>query len=180
MALRPGASILLASVVWLLPAAAPDPKAAFVPLWNETPDRAGLQMLVSPAFPIDWPQRPNRKSAVVRYAFAMRLNSGVADGAEMTAPWAMITRDASGGTVVERLSLDLRPVGVQGVRPLRSAELALIGREQDVADRLLAGGDPVNDGLVHDFTCGWIGRMGLIAAEITPRHSAFMHWLACR
>ena len=169
---------MLMSALWLLAAAAPDPKAAFAPLWNETPDHAGWQMLVSPAFPVDWPKRPDR-SAVVRYAFAMRLKSGVADGAELAAPWAMITQDASAGTVVERLSRSLQPIGVQGVRPLRSAELALIGREQEVTDRLLEG-DRVDDGLIRDFTCGWIGRMGLIAAEITPRHSAFVRWLACR
>jgi hypothetical protein len=114
------------------------------------------------------------------YAFAMRLKPGVADGGEMAAPWARITQSSSGATMVEQLSFRLQPLGIQGVRPLSRAELPLIAREQEVADRLLAGGDQFDDGLVRDFTCGWIGRLGVVAAAITPRYPAFVRWLACR
>lgn len=137
-------------------------------------------MLVSPPFPRDWPPPPNGQGTVVRYAFAMRLKPGVADGAEMAAPWARMMQSTSGTVGVERLSLRLQPLGVQGVRPLRSAEMALIAREQEVAGRLLAGGDQFDDGLVRDFTCSWIGRLGMVAAAITPSHPAFVRWLACR
>ena len=130
--------------------AAPDPEAAFLPFWAELPDRAGWRMLVSPAFPRNWPP-PNGRGAVVRYALAMRLSQGVADGAEMAAPWASSTLGANGGVVVERLSIRLQPLGVQGVRPLRSAEIALVSREQEVAGRLLAGGDQATAGVVRDL-----------------------------
>lgn len=96
-------------------------------------------MLVSPAFPRSWPPPADGSRAVVRYAFAMRLNPAVADGAEMAAPWARVTLGAR-GVGVERLPGRLRPLGVQGVRPLRNGEVVLAGREEEVAGLLLAGG----------------------------------------
>lgn len=180
MARRTSVPILLAATAGLLLAAAPDLHAPFVSLWDGLSDRAGWQMLVSPAFPRDWPPPPNGPRAVVRYAYAMRLKPGLADGAEMAAPWAKITQSASGGVVVERLSDRLQPLGVQGVRPLRNAEMALIGREQEATDRMLAGGDEPEDGIVRDFACGWTARQGVVAAAIMPRHPAFARWLACR
>lgn len=135
-------------------------------------------MLVSPAFPGAWPQPVG--GTVVRYAFAMRLVPGIVDGAEMAAPWAKSTQDAAGGVVVERLSTRLRPVGVQGVWPLGSAESSLAGREQEVASLLRAGGAPATSDLVRAFTCGWTARLGVVSAVIMPRHPGFRDWLACR
>ena len=155
------------------------PEAALLPFWMELPDRAGWQMLVSPAFPQSWPPPPAGRGAVVRYAFATRLNPGVADGAEMAAPWARLIMHAEGMQGVERLSPRLQSLGLQGVRPLGAAELALVGREQEAAERLLAGGPQATDGLVRDVTCGWIGRQGVVAAAITPLHPGFVRWLAC-
>ena len=155
------------------------PEAALLPFWTELPGRAGWQMLVSPAFPRSWPPPPAGSGVVVRYAFAMRLKPGVADGAEMGAPWARVTVDARGAQAVERLSRRLRPLGLQGVRPLGTAEIALLGREQEAAERLLAGSPQATDGLVRDVTCGWIGRQGVVAAAITPLHPGFVRWLAC-
>lgn len=136
-------------------------------------------MLVSPAFPRSWPPPADGARAVVRYAFAMRLNPAVADGAEMAAPWARVTLRAKGALGVERLPGRLRPLGVQGVRPLRSGEVVLAGREEEVAGLLLASGAPAKGGLVREFTCGWIGRQGVVAAAITPLHTDFVRWLAC-
>ena len=154
-------------------------ESAFLPFWKELPDQAGWQMLVSPAFPQSWPPPPNGRRSVVRYAFATRLKPGVADGAEIAAPWARVTVDARGAQEVERLSRRLQLLGLQGIRPLSTAEIALAGREQDVAERLLAGGAQATDSLVRDVTCGWISRQGVVAAAITPLHPGFTRWLAC-
>lgn len=62
-----------------------NPEAAFQPFWEVLPNRAGWQVLVSPAFLQSWPPPPNGRRSVVRYAFATRLKPGVADGAEMAA-----------------------------------------------------------------------------------------------
>ena len=165
-----------------LPAAAQrpaTPEAVLLPLWKELPDQREWQMLVSPAFPHGWPPAPNSRGSVVRYAFATRLKPGVADGAEMAAPWARVTLEAGGAQRVERLSQRLRPLGIQGVRPLGPAEITLAGRETEAAERLLAGGTMATDSLVRDVTCGWISRQGVVAATITPLHPEFVRWLAC-
>lgn len=159
-------------------AGAPDPGAAFLPLWNDLPERAGWRMLVSPPFPGTWPPPP-ASGTLVRYACALRLDPAVADGAEMAAPWAKSTLGPTGEIVVDRLSVRLQSLGIQGVRPLRSTEIALADREQEVTRRLLAGGDQARSGVVRDFTCGWIARQGVVAAAITPLHPGFMAWLAC-
>lgn len=156
----------------------PDASAVFLPAWSSLPDRAGWQMLVSPAFPGKWPL-PIGRGTVVRYSFAMRLDPAVSDAAEMTAPWARSTLSSTGEVVVEQLSARLQPLGLQGVRPLSSAELLLIGREQEVAQRLLNGGERAGDDVVRDFTCNWIARQGVVAAAIMPLHSDFQRWLAC-
>ena len=169
-------SLLLASPVRAQPAAS-TPEASFLPLWDELPQHAGWQMLVSPAFPGAWPQPAG--GAVVRYAFAMRLTASLADGVEVAAPWARSTLGAAGDIAVERLSARLQPLGIQGVRPLGSAEVALAAREQDAASLLRTGGPAATDGVVRAFTCGWIARQGVVAATILPRHPGFADWLAC-
>ena len=177
---RSCASIVLASAIWLLVGAMPNPDAAFATLWESMPDRAGWQMLVSPPLPRDWPLRQDGHVAVVRYAFAMRLRPGLADSAEMTVPWAELIQTSDGAVDVESLSGRLEPLSLQGVRPLRSAEVTLIAREQEVVDQLLADGSPSDDRLLRDFTCSWMGRLSVVAAAIAPSHPAFMRWLACR
>lgn len=156
-----------------------DPAGPFLPFWDRLPDHAGWRMLVSAPFPQSWPPGPGRLGAVVRYAFAMRLRPGLADGVEVAAPWARSTLRADGTVTVEPLRTRLEPLGVQGVRPLTAAESALAGQEGEVARLLLAGGQGAEAGLVRDYTCGWIGRLGIVAAAITPLHPAFSRWLAC-
>ena len=87
--------------------------------------------------------------------------------------------DARCAQGVERLSRRLQPLGLQGVRPLGAAEIALAGCEQDVAERLLTGGTQATDSLVRDVTCGWLSRQGVVAAAITPLHPGFVRWLTC-
>ena len=174
-------ALLLACLLPALPAraqiAASEAQAVFAPLWDELPQQAGWQLQVSPPLPGAWPQPAG--GTVERYALALRLTPNIADGAEVAAPWAKSTVDATGRVGVERLSPRLRPLGVQGVRPLRSEEIVLIDREQEVARLLLAGGAAATNGLVRDFTCGWIGRQGVAAAAIMPLHPGFTRWLAC-
>ena len=171
------ASCLLPMLQSRAQTAAQDPETAFMSLWNDLPHRSGWQMLVSPPFPATWPQPPG--GTVVRYAFAMRLNPTVADGAEMSAPWAKSTRSATGVIAIERLSNRLRPLGIQGVRPLRSSEIAVGDREPEMARLLFAGGTAATNGVVREVTCAWIARQGVVAAAIMPLHPSFTKWLAC-
>jgi len=156
---------------------APPPEAAFLPLWHDLPQQAGWQMLVSPPFPAAWP--PPSGGNVMRYAFAMRLDPAIADGVEMAAPWSKSTLSASGEIVVERLSHQLRSLGIQGVRPLQGTEIVLANREQEVTRLLLAGGTSATSDVVRNFTCAWISRQSVVAAAITPLHPDFVAWLAC-
>ena len=86
----------------------------------------------------------------------------------MTAPWARSTEADDGVTTMALLEAGLNPLGIQGVRPLSSAELDLVGREAEAAGLLRAGGAAATDSLVRATTCGWIGRNGVVAAAITP------------
>ena len=77
---------LLSFVVSRLQAAT-DPTQPFAQAWSRLPGTTGWRMLVSAPFPRDWPPEAGRHGLpVARYAFAMRLRPGLADGAEMTAP----------------------------------------------------------------------------------------------
>ena len=160
--------------------AATDPAQPFAQAWAQLPDSAGWRMLVSAPFPRDWPpQAGGQGILVVRYAFAMRLRPGLADGAEMAAPWARSTEADDGAATVTLLGTGLHPLGLQGVRPLRPAELDLVGRDAEAAGLLRAGGTTATDPLVRATTCSWIGRNGVVAAAIIPLHPAFTRWLAC-
>ena len=157
-----------------------DPVQAFLPAWNRLAGTAGWQMLVSAPFPQTWPPSAPGSLGLVRYAFAMRLRPGLADGVETASPWAQATENADGSVSVKVLQSMLHPLGIQGVRPLRSGEWELAGREAEVAALLRAGGDRATDELVRAYTCNWIARQGVIAAAITPLHPAFTQWLACQ
>ncbi len=97
----------------------------------------------------------------------------------MTVPWARSTESDDSATTVTLLEAGLNPLGIQGVRPLSSAELDLVGREAEAAGLLRTGGAAATDPLVRATTCGWIGRNSVVAAAITPLHPAFTRWLAC-
>ena len=160
--------------------AASDPAQPFAEAWSRLPGSTGWRMLVSAPSPRDWPPVVDGHGmTAVRYAFAMRLNPGLADGAEVGAPWAWSTEAEGGAVTVTSLAAELHPLGIQGVRPLTKAELDLVGREAEAAGLLQAGGTKATDPLVRAATCGWIGRNGVVAAAIAPLHPAFTRWLAC-
>jgi hypothetical protein len=137
-------------------------------------------MLVTPAIPGHWPPQPHeRPAALVRYAFAFRLAPHLADGSEVAAPWARSLEGQDGSTAVQLLRTELRTLGVQGVRPLRPEESALLGEEAQAAALLRRGEAMVHPDLVRSVTCSWAARNGVIAAAIAPLHAAFFRWLAC-
>ena len=174
------AALGLATLSSSRPRAATDPTQPFAQAWARLPGSAGWQMLVSAPFPRDWPpEGGGRGMPVVRYAYAMRLRPGLADGAEVAAPWARSTEADDGATTLALLDAGLHPLGIQGVRPLGNAELELVGREAEAAALLRVGETAATDPLVRAVTCGWIGRNGVAAAAITPLHPAFTRWLAC-
>ena len=163
------------------PAPVADPTARFLPAWQALQGReGGWSLLVSPAFPESWPPRKgSRGQAVVRYAFAYRPSVRIADGVEVGAPWARSVEAADSGVSVEMLRSRLEPLGIQGMRPMAGDEARLAGRTEEVAALLRTGPDPAREGLMRAFMCNWIGRQGVMAAEIAPHHPAFIRWLAC-
>ncbi len=158
-----------------------DPAQAFSSAWTELADTAGWQMLVSAPFPQTWPPPAGARLELVRYAFAMRLRPGLADGVEVASPWALSVGRPDGTATVMVLQRTLHPLGIQGVRPLRAGELAVAGHEAEAktAALLEAGGNEAMDGSVRATTCNWIDRNGVVAAAITPLHPRFTGWLAC-
>ena len=159
-------------------APASDPTTPFGPAWRQIGTAGDWQLVVSPAFPLAWPPGPEGP-VLVRYAYAMRLRPGLADGAEVASPWARSVAAATGRPSVDILQRRLEPLGTQGVRPLRADELGLALRGNDVAVLLAGSLDPGQEALVRAFTCGWIARNGVVAAAIAPRHPAFAAWLGC-
>ena len=129
----------------------------------------GWMPALSPPLPSSWP--PDGR--VRRYAFAYRPRPGLADGAEVAAPWAIVEREV---TVLDRT---LTPLGIQGVRPLRAEEIALAERDAEVAALLAGPPDAAGAALVRAFHCGWAGRQGVIARDILARHPDFAAWLGC-
>ena len=125
-------------------------------------------MVVSAPFPLHWPPEPGgHGTPLVRYAYAMRLRVGLADGAVVAAPWARSTEAVNGTMAVTLLQAGLHSIGIQGVRPLGPAESTLIAREKEAETLLRAG---KTDPLVRAITCGWIMRNVVVAAAITPLH----------
>ena len=94
------------------------------------PDRAGWQMLVSPAFPRDWPAPPTGQArwyATPLHAPEARRCGRCGDGGR---PGPGSRRVAVAQRWWSNCPSRLQPLGIQGVRPLSRAELALIAREQ--------------------------------------------------
>ena len=173
-------AVAFSTLSMIQPHAATDPAQPFAEAWSRLSGSAGWRILVSPPLPLDWPPDAGGHGlTVVRYAFAMRLRAGLADSAEIAAPWARSTKTRGGAVTVTSLAAELHPLGIQGVRPLTKTELDLVGREDEAARLLQAGAPDAGDPLVRAATCGWIGRNGLVAAAITPLHPAFTHWLSC-
>lgn len=165
------------------PAQPGDPSAPFASDWEQVAGSArggqGWVMHVSPAFPEHWP--PRGGDALVRYASAYRLPQHVADGAETAAPWARSVGTPGVAARVELLRPWLEPIGMQGVRPMRAGEAELAGRQEEAAALLLSPRlDPAAEELVRAFYCNWLGRKGVLAAAIMPRHPEFHLWLSCR
>ncbi len=158
-----------------------DPAQAFSPAWAQLADTAGWQMIVSAPFPQTWPPPAGARLGLVRYAFAVRLRPGLADGVEVASPWALSVARPDGTVTVTVLQRTLDPLGIQGVRPLRTGELAVAGHEAEAktAALLEAGGNEAMDDSVRATTCNWIDRNGVVAAAITAVHSRFTGWLAC-
>ena len=177
---RSCASIVLASAIWLLVGAMPNPDAAFGdslgehagPRWLADAGVAAVAARLAAT-----PRWARRRGALrLRHAPAARPGGQRRDDRAL----GQIIQTSDGAVDVESLSGRLEPLSLQGVRPLRSAEVTLIAREQEVVDQLLADGSPSDDRLLRDFTSSWMGRLSVVAAAIAPSHPAFMRWLACR
>jgi hypothetical protein len=85
----------------------------------------------------------------------------------------------------ELLSPRIREIGIQGVRPLTSGELAVYDQAA-AAELALARLTAVPDEeaqetlLLREYYCAWIGHNETVANEIRPYHAGFVVWLGCR
>ncbi len=139
------------------------------------PARRGWVLDVSPAFPASWPP----DGTLRRYALAWRHQPGIVDGVEVAEPWAQVeTRPGSPARLIP-LMPELRPLGIQGVRPMSAEELRVARSGAELDTRLATPGDSESAALIRAFHCGWARRQGVVARAILPRHPEFSAWLGC-
>ena len=156
------------------------PREADPPLyeaWRRTlqPGEAWVPDM-TPHLPLDW---PIRDGALVRYGFAYRLRPGLADGAEMTEPYARVVEWPDGTTHVEQLTPRFVVRGIQGVRPLGREEAALANRRPELPALLRAPASAGRDAEIRAITCFWRSVLGVQASAVLPRHPAYAAWLGC-
>ena len=167
----PARRALLLLALAALPAQAqrvPEVEAAWAGLGEAA---RGWVPALSPPVPAAWPAAVGGRTR--RYAFAYRARPGLADGAEVAAPWAFVEE---GVTILTRT---LTPLGIQGVRPMRAEEIALAERDAEVASLLAGPLDAAGAALIRAFHCGWAARQGVIARDVLARHPDFAAWLGC-
>lgn len=135
---------------------------------------------ISPPFPREWPAPP-AGTALDYYGYAHGLAPGHADAMRVTQPWARASVAPGGGDVaVDALTPEVRPAGIQGVRPVGGAEKALFAGHADLAAtmrRLAAGGGGEPPAELARYYIAWCRNLGVLSRHIRPYHRAFFHWL---
>lgn len=155
-----------------------DAAPPFAEAWRETIQPGEVWAPnVSVPLPLEW---PTPDSALVQYAFAWRMRPTLADGVEVTEPYARAVEWPDGTVRVERLTPRFVLRGIQGVRPLREEEVALARRVTELPALLRAPASARRDADLRAITCFWTRVQGVQAAAIMPRHPAYAAWLGCR
>jgi hypothetical protein len=139
----------------------------------------GWSARVTPPLPSVWP--PDGRAGLVAYAYAARFSPGLSDGEKTAGTWARVVLE-DGAPVVKDVT-PLRPLGVQGGRPLQDGELEIARSDQAAIAELEAAarGKKLPDApLVRKYYCFWRSTNGVIAEDLEGRHAAFFRWLACQ
>lgn len=138
----------------------------------------------TPAFPSSWPPADGLQLTRYIYAYGNHndVHSQIADGHQISMPWACLRKDVSPDSqpTVEFLQDELRSLGIQGFRPLSSDELAIYeqaGQVEESFGRLLVGGTNRDYQALKVFYETWLGLNGVIGEEIAEPHADFFRWL---
>jgi hypothetical protein len=153
-------------------------RAAVSQAWAQLAAGGGWTPHLSPPLPAVWP--PDGQGALVAYAYASRRRDGLGDGEETAGAWGRVVMDKGLPVVKDRGAL--RPLGIQGVRPLRQGELAIARSEAAAIAALeaLVRGKTLEDApTVRRYYCFWQSTNGVIAGDLQARHTAFFRWLDC-
>jgi hypothetical protein len=133
-------------------------------------------------FPDPWP--PAAGGSLVFYVHAVQFTTNPAGAEIQWEPWARIIQRRNGELQVEALPVSFRKLGSQGVRPLRSEEIAVLAYEEEVF-RFVGGIESLPDeGDVRSektraWYCQWLLNNGLLAAVYEAYHPGFYAWLRC-
>lgn len=145
------------------------------------PESINWAYRISPPLPTEWP--PAQNYGVVYYGYPYGLAAtGLADGEHIGEPWVqweVASGELKNATV---LSGELRPLAIQGVRPLDENGILLAhsrGYEHLIdLTRLPSKADPKTT-QIRNYYCFWILHNGVIASHLAKFHKAFFAWLAC-
>ncbi|MBL8056081.1 MAG: hypothetical protein JNK29_05250 [Anaerolineales bacterium] len=131
----------------------------------------------TPLLPADWP--PGAATAWVRYGFAYGQEVSLRDGARVARPWVRVEIQGDQARLTA-LRTALEPCAVQGVRPLRAAELARLqaGAEAEGYARGLRGlPQPPGTDQFRAYYRLWAALNGAVVPALPPEHTPFFQWL---
>lgn len=141
---------------------------------------------ISPPIPASWP--PNGKGVLYYYAFAYGTSPArLADGQFVGAPWAKVTVDVKGDSPpqLEILRDDIKEVGIQGVRPLATDEIAALKQRPEAEARVMelskeTSLPPGPSESMRSYYSLWCATNGTIAGQLRPHHKDFFTWVGCK
>jgi len=100
--------------------------------------------------------------------------------------WARVTVDANGRVAphLEILTRQIKEIGIQGVRPLRAEEIAVVKSYDAVEAQLYklsreAARGNIDAPAIQRYFSLWCETSGTVAEQIRPYHKEFFHWLGC-
>ncbi len=141
--------------------------------WKSLQDTKGWTSDLTMPFPKVWNGKP---TALIWYAYASRMIPTLADGVEVSHPWAWLElplgKDAQVDTQVLSSKMDV--LGIQGVRPLSAAELKLL-QGQPPLWKLLQEGQATDE--VKQRVKQWMSVNGTIFAAVASHHQTFVNWV---
>ena len=144
-------------------------------------DEMVWSMVRTPYFATEVPPTPRTTWMSYVAAYGTSVKDGLRDGQHVAAPWARITFDNGARTfsltvIGDRLADSNQ---IQGMRPLGSAELALLEREPALRQWVLthpqwpAWNPELRE--LQQFYRTWMANNGVLANLIAPRHAEFIN-----
>lgn len=113
--------------------------------------------------PLYWP--PLERGVVVWYCYAQRMQPGLMDGVEISAPWArLILQNTEVQPALQRLTEVIEPLGIQGVRPIDPAMLRTAPLSQPLSQMIQRGQTCDHEAIAKALN-GWREFNGRIASH---------------